>query len=330
MQNSMNDIYSKREKLKYFAYWWIEHIFGPRKSLGFFGKKKDQMALIFQARMLNREKIEISPVDTYTDLSREDFIKNYLLPGKPVLIKGAAKNWPAVGKWSPAFFAEKYPDSTQPFVTPDSKGYGHTEMTFKEIAKEIESGSENYVKFSNFLHKTPGAEKDFDLSLLDKYRAVKHIPSSRQLFMGAKGTHSVFHAALANVFFIQVYGTKRWLLFPEELAPVINPQVDRQPHFLAQEELFLPSTPANEELFSRFGFKEVIMEPGDFYFNPAFCWHYVENLSTSIGIGFRWVPFRALYRSPLLSSVILMSQYPASFMRAFQNPMGKFFPKRWP
>lgn len=323
-------IYSKKEKMAYFGCWWIEHVFGPRKSTGHFGKKKDALARTFQERLKQRDKLNITPVDTYTDLSREDFIKNYLLPGKPVLIKGAAKNWPAVGKWSHHFFAENYPEATQPFVSPESKGYGQEELNFKEIAKHIDNGSKSYVKFSNFLHKTPNAELDFDYSLLDKYKAVKHIPSSKQLFMGAKGTHSTIHAALANVFFVQIYGTKRWLLFPEELAPVINPQVDRQPHFLAQEELLYPNTPENEELFARFGFKEVIMEPGDFYFNPAFCWHYVENLSVSIGIGFRWIPFRAIWRSPLLASVILMAQYPSAFIRAFQNPRGIFFPKRWP
>ncbi len=326
----MEGIYSKTDKFKYFSYWYLEQIFGPKNSTGFFGRKKNSLAEKFQERLKQRPKIKTVPVDTYTELSQEDFVKNYLLPGKPVLIKGAAKNWPAVGKWSHHWFAENYPESTQPFVDPATKGYGQTELTFKEIASEIDSGSAKYVKFSNFLHKTPGAEKDFDLSLLEKYKAVKNLPSSKQLFMGGNGTHSTIHAALANVFFVQIYGTKRWLLFPEELTPVINPQVDRQPHFLAQEELLYPDSEENQELFSRFPFQEVIMEAGDFYFNPAFCWHYVENKSISIGIGFRWIPLRAFYRSPLLSAVILMSQYPAAIFRAFQNPRGKFFPKRWP
>lgn len=332
MKSSLSDIYSTQEKLKYFSYWGLEHLFGPRNSqLGFFGRKKENLAHLFQKRLIEkRPKFKIRPLETYTNISDQDFIENFLLPGKPVIIKGAAKNWPAVGKWSPRWFAENYPESKQPFADPKNKGYGARILTFREIADEIEAGSDHYLKFSNFLHVTPGAENDLDLSLIQKWKVVKNIPSSRQLFMGGKGTHSVIHAALAHVFFVQIYGTKRWLIVPEEWAPIINPQIDRQPHFLGQEELLVKPDEGDHPIFSRFEFKEVILEPGDFYFNPAFCWHYVENVTTSIGIGFRWVPMRAIFKSPLLSSIILMSQYPASFLRAYQNAKGDFFPRRYP
>ena len=332
MSNNLADIYSNKEKLLFFTYWGLEHLFGPRKGdVGTFGRKKNHLAHTFQQRLIEkRPKWKITPLESYHNLSDKDFIENFLITGKPVIIKGAAKNWPAVGKWTPRWFADHYPEATQPFVDPKTRGYGARELTFKEIADEIESGSDNYVKFSNFLHKTPGALDDLDLSLIEKWKVIQNIPSSKQLFMGGKGTYSVIHAALAHVFFVQIYGVKRWLLIPEEWAPLINPQVDRQPHFLGQEELLIKPDAGDHDIFSRFEFKEAILEPGDFYFNPAFCWHYVENLTTSIGLGFRWVPFRAVYKSPLLSSMILMSQYPASFVRAYQNSRGIFFPKRYP
>jgi lysine-specific demethylase 8 len=329
----MHDLYSGMEKAEFFACWWTEHLLGPRAqgSQGYFGKKKDELARRFQDRLIEkRSRWKLKPLASYTSISEKDFTENFLIPGRPVVIRGAAKNWGAVGKWTPRWFAENYPEQKHPFVDPESKGYGFKELTFREIADEIEKGSKSYVKFSNLLHTTQELEKDFDMSLIERYRGVRHLASGKQLFMGGKGTNSGMHAALANVFFIQVYGRKRWLLLPEEWAPVINPQVDRQPHFLVQEELMFPYDCENDQIFSRLEYTEVILEPGDFYFNPAFCWHYVENLSTSIGLGFRWIPLRAFYRSPLLSSVITMSQYPASFMRVFQNTRGKYFPKRWP
>lgn len=331
MPRALSDIYSTSEKLKYFSCWWMEHIFGPRNGdIGYFGKKKEELAHTFQRRLIERRpKVKWQPLESYDSISDEAFIKEFLLPGRPVVIRGAAKNWKAVGKWSPRWFAETYPEVTQPFVDPRTKGYGLKELTFREIADEIDKGSDHYVKFSNFLHKTPGIEQDFELDLIEKWKVIKNIPSSRQLFMGGPGTKSQIHAALAHVFFVQIYGRKRWLLIPEEWGLLINPQMDRQPHYLGQEELLVTPTP-DHELYSRFEFKEVILEPGDFYFNPAFCWHYVENLTTSIGLGFRWIPFRPMYKSPLFSSILMMSQYPASFIRAYQNPKGIFFPKRYP
>lgn len=326
----MKDIYSTREKYLYYFCWLMEHIFGPRKGQGMFGRKKDSLALRFQERLLKRPPAKTVPIETFDQLSEEEFLNKYVLTGRSVLIKGAAKNWPAVGKWSHHWFAENYPNETQPFVDPETKGYGYKELSFKEIAAEIDKGSQSYVKFSNFLHKTPGAENDFDMSLIEKYKLVKNVPSAKQLFMGAAGTRSGIHAALANVFFVQIFGHKRWLLIPEEWTPILNPQVDRQPHFLVQEELLFPDNPDKAELFKRFEFVEVNMEPGDFYFNPAFCWHYVDNKTPSIGIGFRWIPVRAAFRSPILTSFILLSQYPFSIIRAFGNPRGVFFPKRWP
>lgn len=308
----------------------MEHLFGPHKGTGYFGQKKNALAERFQKRLLKRPKAQITVIDTFTELSEADFHDKYAVHGKSVLIKGAAKNWPAVGKWSHHFFAEKYPNETQPFVDPKTKGYGYKELTFKEIAEEIDKGSQSYVKFSNFLHKTTGAEKDLDMELLKSYRVVRNLESGKQLFMGAKGTRSGIHAALANVFFVQIYGVKRWLLLSEEWTPLINPQVDRQPHFLAQEELLFPDDPTQKEIFERLPFVDVVLDPGDLYFNPAFCWHYVENLTPSIGIGFRWIPFRAAFKSPILTSFILLSMYPFSLIRVFGNAQGKYFPKRWP
>jgi hypothetical protein len=77
-------------------------------------------------------------------------------------------------------------------------------------------------------------------------------------------------------------------------------------------------------------FIEVILEPGDLYFNPAFCWHYVENLSTSISVAFRSTPLRAIYKTPFLSMIILLAENPSLLTTIFGNPRGKLESKRHP
>jgi len=41
-----------------------------------------------------------TPVPRVKNISKEDFIKNYYKPQKPVLIEGLTKDWPAYEKWT--------------------------------------------------------------------------------------------------------------------------------------------------------------------------------------------------------------------------------------
>jgi ribosomal protein L16 Arg81 hydroxylase len=327
----MRDLFSTPEKLEYFLCWWMEAAFGPRKgAVGRFGKQKDRLAKKFRERLTSqRSKWTLKSVPAYSSLSPDDFVESFARPGKPVLIRGAAKSWQAIGKWTPRYLAERFPDRCLPLVDPESQ-LRHRMATFAEVAEAIETNSRHTVKFSNFLHLHPEAEEDFDLSLIDRYKGVWHLGNTRQLFVAGQGTDTGMHAEMANVSFVQIQGRKRWLLLPEEWSPVINPQVDRQPYFLAQEDLVYPRDLEGDEVFSRLEFTEVILEPGDLFFNPAFNWHYVENLTATIGVGFRWTPLRSLYKSPLLSSIILSSQYPPPITTVLGNSRGQFFPRKWP
>ena len=48
----------------------------------------------------------LKPVDSVDSISREDFKKNYLIPRKPLIIKGLTKDWPAREKWSTDYFKQ--------------------------------------------------------------------------------------------------------------------------------------------------------------------------------------------------------------------------------
>ena len=47
-------------------------------------------------------------IDRRTGLSREQFAREYLHPLRPVILTDAISHWPALGKWTPQFFKEKY------------------------------------------------------------------------------------------------------------------------------------------------------------------------------------------------------------------------------
>jgi len=64
------------------------------------------------------------PPDFYAEelkymISPEDFYMNYVVAHKPVVIKGAAKNWPAYHKWTDEYLKEKYGNQTMLMETKD-------------------------------------------------------------------------------------------------------------------------------------------------------------------------------------------------------------------
>ncbi|KAL1122795.1 hypothetical protein AAG570_003121, partial [Ranatra chinensis] len=108
------------------------------------------------------------------------------------------------------------------------------------------------------------------------------------IWIGSKRSHTSCHMDTYGYNVVaQLYGRKRWILFPPEETDHLKPS--RVPY----EE---------SSIYSRINFscgcstiegtseiRMVILEPGDILYVPKNWWHYVENLSTAISINI-WMP----------------------------------------
>src|SRR5689334_10740510 len=56
----------------------------------------------------------IDQIDKRDKLSRKEFLHEYVLKNRPVVLKDAARSWKALGKWTPAFFRERYGERKVP------------------------------------------------------------------------------------------------------------------------------------------------------------------------------------------------------------------------
>src|SRR5882724_2284567 len=54
--------------------------------------------------------IPAAGIDRRERLPYADFVRAYLKTLRPVAIAGALDGWPAARRWTPRFFAERYPD----------------------------------------------------------------------------------------------------------------------------------------------------------------------------------------------------------------------------
>ncbi|WP_127718507.1 cupin-like domain-containing protein [Halobacteriovorax sp. HLS] len=260
------------EYIIYYSLWIIEQLV----SYIFNIPKRYSLKVRFSQSLLKKlEKNDdtiIKKVDTYKmgELSDADFIKNYVLPGKPVVIKSVAKNWPCCKEWSLDFFRQNYGEENLPFLDSNSDDYIYKEAPLKQICEDIEAGSTKYAKFSGLILKYPKLLDYFDKTFMKSTLAVRHLESSVQLFIGGKKSSTNIHTAISNVSFIQVHGNKKWLTLPKDWTPILNPIIDTQPQFMADPIFNNLDENSRKGIIAKLPFIKVELEAGDFFFNPAY------------------------------------------------------------
>jgi hypothetical protein len=130
------------------------------------------------------------------------------------------------------------------------------------------------------------------------------------LFLGGKGTDTAIHNAGNENIFVQVYGQKKWRLYPMEHMAIFDPPANRS---LYKYTYYKPDDPDNVRYpMSRHkDYYETVLEAGDVLYNPPYYWHHVSNPVSSIGVGCRWSNIRtALRASPLLATLELFNTNP--------------------
>jgi ribosomal protein L16 Arg81 hydroxylase len=88
--------------------------------------------------------MQLTPVETVENITQEDFVKNYYLPQKPVLLKGLTKEWNQ--KWTFDHIKHLAGDQTVPlYSNARTKGKKSTyepvtEMNFGDYLDIMRSG----------------------------------------------------------------------------------------------------------------------------------------------------------------------------------------------
>ena len=110
------------------------------------------------------------------------------------------------------------------------------------------------------------------------------------LWTGPAGTLSVLHFDRAHNLFAQLYGQKKWILFPPEDAKYLywpSPNLRREMMQFSPVDAERPAM-ARFPLFAKATPIEIILKPGELLFLPAAWWHQVRSLTPSISLNFFW------------------------------------------
>ncbi|MDF9797675.1 ribosomal protein L16 Arg81 hydroxylase [Catalinimonas alkaloidigena] len=228
------------------------------------------------------------PVDIIEDIDLREFEQNYLLPQKPVILRGLLKGTKAYEEWDFGYFKKVAGDKTiGVFENRESDldktmKVPHHKMKFSEYLDLIASTPTDLrMHLWNIFKDCPELMDDFEFPDI-KTKFLKGFP---YMFFGGEGSVARMHQDIdmSNVFLTQFQGKRRVVLFSPEYSKllyryplnvhtgvnVVKPDYDRYPGLQYVK-----------------GF-ECEIKHGDTLFMPGEYWHYIEYTEGGFGMSLR-------------------------------------------
>lgn len=248
------------------------------------------------------------PVDRIENLSPEEFRRQYFNRSKPVVISGAAKNWPCCRKWSLDFFSLAHGGKDTLIVeaeglTTREQRSDHHFQTVRELIAHIKEGGDRYLRFSPLLHDQPELAGDLDLDWLARLRGGRTFGNTYYMFMGGKGQTTYLHNDQPCNLYVQVCGEKKWTLYYPKDSACLYPQVTNAAYVKSPVNIDSPDY-ERYPLFKSAQAYTVHLKAGDVLYVPPHVWHQVENLTDSIAVGYRFSSLKAALKSSTVFSLI--------------------------
>jgi len=226
-------------------------------------------------------------------LSPEEFFADYYFANRPVVIRGALKDSPAVRTWTPELLRQRY-GKVEVDVTSGRDADGDYERNFRrtlrkvsmaELVDRVLGGPSNdtYLVARNYF---------FDQEALRPLRAQLQPPSgivntddegagTVKFWFGPDGTVTPLHFDEHSILFAQIYGRKRFWFVP----PFDSDKVYMRDRFYSAVDVEAPDL-AQFPAFGKASVALVEVGPGDLLFIPVAWWHHVRSLSASMSATF--------------------------------------------
>ena len=269
-------------------------------------------------------KLDLQNIPRRKNLSKEEFLREYFKPKKPVIIEDLTENWPAYKNWSFEYFREKAGEVVVPLYDgKPAKGRQNShgvamKVPFKEYIDILQKGPTDLrMFFFNLLQNCPELVNDFKYPDLG-VRFFKKLPV---LFVGGEGSKVVMHydMDLANNFHFNFVGEKKVILYPPDQTGLLY----KVPYSIVSMEIIDMDNPDFEKypaLAKAKGF-EARLKHGDALYIPSHWWHFIKYETPSLSLTLRSLP-----KSPKKIAEVLNNLL---FMRNYDNLMRKIRGQKW-
>jgi hypothetical protein len=269
-------------------------------------------------------KLNLQDIPRVKTITKQDFIKHYFKPQKPVVIERFIDDWPAYNKWSLEYIRKIAGDTIVPLYDDRPVDYKegfnepHATMKMADYIDLLKCEPTKYRIFLwNILKEIPQLQKDFkfpDFGL----RLLKGIP---MLFFGGENSHTFMHydIDLANIFHFHFDGKKQCILFDQTQ----NDYLYEIPHSLITREDIDFKDPDLEKWPALKNANGYVTElnHGEILYMPEGYWHYMRYITPGFSMS-----LRALARNPKNFSKAV---YNVFIMRHYDNLMRRIKGQKW-
>lgn len=291
----------------YNTLWVLKHFFSEKLVNTLLSPLVKIQKTISATKLENLEN-QKSQIDIVNFITPKEFKKKYLNKNIPVIIRGGAKDWPAVGKWNLDFFSENFSDEVQPNIPTSGEEIFAKKQSGEKVdyftlgdLKENENKDKFYANFSPLVHKYKSLRDELKLDLLrqlqDKYSSLMMY----QLFMGAKAKKTDLHSEISSNLFIMISGIKKWAMCSPEYNEFLEIPISREPCFHSPINFIEKSHP---DIIKRINYFEFDLLEGDILFVPPYFWHQVVNETQSVGLAIKWHNPIAYMKSSITQSIL--------------------------
>lgn len=268
--------------------------------------------------------MQLQKIDRVENITKEDFLKNYFKPQKPVVIERFIEDWPAFKKWDLDYMAEIASEKIVPLydnrpVSHENEfNQAHAEMKMRDYVDLLKREPTKYRIFLwNILKEVPALQKDFsypDFGL----RLMKGLP---MLFFGGKDSYTFMHydIDLANIFHFHFQGEKEVILFDQKQ----NKFLYKVPHSLIAREDIDFANPDLEKWPALKNAKGYIthLEHGNVLYMPEGYWHYMRYITPGFSMSLRSIPKNPKHLAKAVYNIFIM--------RYFDNLMRRLKGQKW-
>ena len=268
--------------------------------------------------------LNLQEIPRVNNITKQEFIKQYLKPQKPVVIERCIEDWPAYTKWNLSYMKTVAGDKVVPLYDDRPVDYSdgfnepHAKMKMSDYVDLLKSEPTKFRIFLwNVLKEVPQLQNDFkypDFGL----RLMKGLP---MLFFGGTDSTTFMHydIDLANIFHFHFEGEKQIILFDQKQ----NKHLYKVPHSLITREDIDFSNPDFEKWPALKNAQGHItnIKHGEVLFMPEGYWHYMKYITPGFSMS-----LRAIARNPKnLGKAI----YNVFVMRNFDNLMRRLKGQKW-
>ncbi len=268
--------------------------------------------------------LNLSNIPRVKTITKEEFIRLYFKPQKPVVIENFIENWPAFNKWSLDYFKDIAGNKIVPLYDDRPVNYKegfnepHVEMPMSDYIDLLKAEPTNLRIFLwNIFKEIPELQADYsfpDFGL----KFIKRLP---MLFFGGENSHTFMHydIDLANIFHFHFEGKKQCILF----EPQQKKHLYKVPFSLITREdidFFNPNFKKWPALAKAKGY-QAELNHGEILYMPEGYWHYMKYITPGFSMSLRAIASRKKHLITAIYNILIL--------RNIDNLMRRVLGQKW-